>query len=177
MRYSVVFTALLASALVAGCSEDSSSPLSPGLATLVRVSPNDGAAGVRPDAAVTLTFSTPVSRDLVQRELHLISEWAISDSMCPDSATMHHPNMDHCMADLEIMHHLDRYHSTPGGFSWNEAGTECSFHPSPQMAPETQHMIHMGPEVTRMAGDTMHGMMGRHGTGGGEMMLRFTTSE
>jgi hypothetical protein len=44
------------------------------------------------------------------------------------------------------------------------------------MTPETQYMIHMGPEVSRMAGDTMHGMMGGHGMGSGEMMLRFTTS-
>ena len=174
MRYTVVIIALLAGALAAGCSEDSSSPLSPG-ATLLRVSPVDGAAAVPTDAAVTLTFSAPVNRDMVQRELHLISEWAISDSVCPDSATMHHQDMDHCMADLEIMHHLDQQHSTPGGFSWNQAGTECSFHPSTGMIPGTQYMIHMGPEMSRMADDAMHGTMGGHGMGDREMMLRFTT--
>lgn len=176
MRYPVIIVALMAGTLVAGCSDDSSSPLFPA-ATLVRVSPNEGATGVGLDVAVTLTFSAPVSREMVQRELHLISEWAISDSMCPDSATMHHPDMDHCMADLEIMHHLDRYHSTAGDYSWNQAGTECSFHPSAGMIPGTQYMIHMGPDVTHMADDTMHGMMGGHGGYGREMMLRFTTGQ
>ena len=184
MRHSIVIALLLTGALVAGCSNDS---LSPARATLVSVSPADGSTGVRLDAALTLIFSAPVDREVVQRELHLISERAIADSVCPDSATMSHPDMEHCMADPAIMRHLDERHATSGDFSWNATGTACTFQPAAGMDPTTRYMVHSGPGMTDMMGGSMDGMMsgpmdgmmGGHGSGtmSGHMMLHFTTTD
>ena len=179
MRHSIVIAGLLTGALLAGCSKDSPSPLSPARATLVSVSPADGATGVRLDAALTLTFSAPVDREVVQRELHLISERAIADSVCPDSATMSHPDMAHCMADSAMMRHLDERHATSGIFSWNATGTACTFQPAAWMIPTTRHMVHIGRGVKEMMGGSMDGMMGGHGSGmmSGAMMLHFATMD
>jgi hypothetical protein len=131
--------------------------------------------GVRLDAAVTTTFAGPADRAMVERELHLISERAITRSGCPDSATMSHPDMAHCMADSAMMRHLDAYHAVPGRFGWNAAGTVCTFRPDSMMTPLTRHMIHMGGGMM----DMMEGRMGGHGSGmmSGHMMLHFTTMD
>ena len=165
MRHSVVIAGLLAGALLAGCSHESMLTLSTVRPTLIGVSPADGATGVRLDEALTLTFSAPVDRDVVQREFHLISEPAIADSACPDSATMSHPDMTHCMADSAMMRHLDERHATSGSFSWNAAGTACTFRPDAWMTPATRNMIHIGRGVTDMMGGSMDGTMGGHGSG------------
>lgn len=179
MRHSIVIAGLLAGSLLAGCSHESMSPLSMVRPTLIGVSPTDGATGVRLDEALTLTFSAPVDREVVQREFHLISEPAIADSACPDSATMSHPDMTHCMADSAMMRHLDERHSTSGNFSWNVAGTACTFRPDAWMTPMTRNMIHIGRGVTDMMGGSMDGMMGGHGSGAmtGDMTLHFTTMD
>lgn len=170
---------LMAGALLAGCSNDHMTSLSPRHATLVSVSPADGATGVRLDSRITLTFSTPVDREIVQRELHLISESAIADSVCPDSANWSHPDMEHCMADSAMMRHLDEAHATSGSISWNAAGTACTFQPSAWMLPTSGYMIHIGRGVTDMMGGTMQGMMSGHGAGmmSGDMMLHFATMD
>lgn len=180
MRYAIVITALLAGSLLAGCSKDS--PMSPGLPgkAPLSVSPADGGIGVRLDAAVTLTFAAPVDRNLVERELHLISERAMARSGCPDSATMTHPDMAHCMADSAMMRHLDAYHAIPGRFGWNAAGTVCTFRPDSMMTPLARHMIHMGRGMMDMVESRMGGgRMGNHGSGmmSGHMMLHFTTMD
>lgn len=179
MRHAIVIAGFLAGALLAGCSNHSPSMMSPASPTLVSVSPADGATGVRLDEALTLTFSAPVDRDVVQREFHLISEPAIADSACPDSATMSHPDMEHCMADSAMMRHLDERHATSGSFSWNAAGTACTFRPDAWMTPTTRSMIHIGRGVTDMMGGSMDGTMGGHGSGtmSGDMMLHFTTMD
>ena len=179
MRHTLLIVGVLSGALLAGCSDDSPSMMSPVRTTLVGVSPPDGATGVRLDGPITLTFSSPVNRAVVQREVHLISEIAIADSVCPDSATMEHPDMEHCMADSAMMRHLDERHATSGTFSWNAAGTECTFQPAEWMTPSTRQMIHMGRELTDMLSGSMDGMMGGHGSGpmSGNMLLHFTTMD
>ncbi|HET9253371.1 MAG TPA: Ig-like domain-containing protein [Candidatus Eisenbacteria bacterium] len=178
MRRFIVMAVFFAGALAAGCSEEPTSPAASQSPTLVSVSPRDGAGGVSLDAPVTLGFSAPVDRDLVQNELYLISEWAISDSVCPDSATMWHGDMEHCMDDAQVMRHLDRHHATHGGFSWNPSGTVCTFRPAEGMIQATRYMIHIGPEVARMGSGSTTGMMdgnGHHHGAGGDMALHFTT--
>ncbi len=180
MRYSTVVVTMFAGALLVGCSNDSMmSPRRP-MTLGFAMSPADGATGVRLDAAVTLTFTARVDQAVVARNLHLISERAIADSMCPDSATMSHPDMTHCMADSAMMRHLDEAHATPGSFSWNTDGTVCTFRPDAMLSPMTRHMIHMGREMMDMLGNPAEGgMMGGHGAGmmSGHMMLHFTTMD
>ena len=179
MRHSILIAGLLIGGLLVGCSNQSSSMISPTGATLVSVSPADGATGVRLDAPLTLTFSAPVDREIVQREVHLISELAIADSVCPDSATMSHPDMAHCMADSAMMRHLDEVHATSGSFSWNAAGTACTFQPGAWMVPTSGYMIHIGRGVTDMMGGSMDEMMDGHGSGmmSRDLMLHFTTTD
>ena len=170
----------LAGVLLAGCSSKDApmSPVAPA-PTPLSVSPAEG-SGVRLDAPVILTFLLPVDRAVVQRELRLISERDMTRSGCPDSATMSHPDMAHCMADSTMMGHLDRYHALPGRYAWNAAGTVCSFQPDSMMAPLTRHMIHMGRGMMEMVEGRMGGgPMGGHGSGmmSGHMMLHFTTMD
>ncbi len=180
MRPLIVIAMMLAGALLAGCSKDSTRPTSqaPQGAALVQMNPADGATGVRLDAAVTLSFSAPVDRAVVERDVHLISERALRDPTCPEAATMSHADMEHCMADSAMMRHLDDYHATPGRFTWNPAGTVATYQPSEWMAPATRHMVHMGPEMTDMMGG-MGGMMDGHGSGSmsRHMMFHFTTMD
>jgi len=182
MRSIVAVAALIAGVLIAGCSKESSMPMSPAAPAMpaLSVNPADGATAVRLDAPITLAFGAPVDRAVVERDLRLISEPAISDPSCPDAATMSHPDMIHCMADSAMMRHLDNYHATPGRFSWNAAGTQCEFRPDSMMAPSTRHMIHMGRGMMDMVGGmTGSGMMGGHGSGmmAGHMMLHFMTMD
>jgi hypothetical protein len=181
MRRRIVIAVIITGALVAGCSKDSPGPTSlarPAPVTL-EVSPADGAGGVRLDAPVTLAFSAPVNRALVERDVHLISQQALADPTCPEAATFLHPDMAHCMADSAMMRHLDAYHATPGSFSWDAAGTLCTFQPGEWMAPATQHMVHMGREMTAMLAGGMGGMPDRHGSGtmAGHMLFHFTTMD
>jgi hypothetical protein len=133
------------------------------------------------DAPVVLTFARPVDRDVVQRNVHLINERAMADSLCPDSAMMPHETMMSVMADSTIMHHMDVVHSTPGRFSWNADSTECYFRPDSLMMPRTQYMIHMGTEMMQMMERRMGnmGMMDGHGSGmmRNEMVLHFVTMD
>ena len=179
MRHLMAVTAVLTGVLLAGCSNESSMSMrttGPSPAAL-RVSPADGATGVRLDAPVTLTFAVRMDRETVERGMHLISEPAMADPGCPEAATMPHPDMTSWMADSAMMRHLDRYHAMTGHFSWNAAGTVCAFQPDSPMAPSTRYMIHMGPEMMDMLGGSAGGMMEGHGAGmmSGHMMMHFTT--
>ena len=178
MRYPMTAIALLAGIFLAGCSQNSQSPMTATRQAII-VSPADGATGVRLDAEVTLTFASPMNRDVVERDVHLISEGAKTDSNCPDSTVMNHGSMEDWMADTTMMNHADLYHSVPGRFSWNETGTTCVFQPDSMMTAVTLYMIHMGREMMDMieardgSGMVSHGM----GTMSGDMLLHFTTMD
>ena len=178
MRHSFAISGVLTAMLVVGCSTQSPSPLQPSQVRLAAVSPVNGATDVRLDAALTLTFSAPVNREVVQRQVHLVSEAALADSACPDSATMSHLGMEHYMSDSAMMNHIDKVHAAAGTFSWNAAGTECTFKPTDWMTPKTRHMIHGGSELTDMLG-SMDSMIGEHGSGvmSREVALHFTTMD
>lgn len=179
VRPTILMAGLLAGALFAGCSNDSPWPVSPASGKLIAVSPADGTTNVRVDAGLLLTFSGPVDRVTVQRGLHLISAAALSDSACPDSATLSHPDMEHCMLDPAMMRHLDEYHGTSGSFSWNAAGTVCTFQPATWMSSATNYMVHMGGDVAGMMGEGMGGMGGDHDSGkvNADVTLHFTTMD
>lgn len=177
MRRIIVTAVLIALPLATGCTSNNDSvPMAPGEVPVL-VSPADGTQGVRLDAVVTLSFSGAVNRDVVERGVHLISERAIADSMCPDPARWSHPDMDHCMADSAMMWHLDADHSTRGRFSWN--GNTCTFRPDSLMSPGTRHMIHMGREMTDMMGHRSGGEMMPHGSGSmaRHEFMHFTTMD
>lgn len=170
--------AIAATALIlAGCSRNSSpvTAANPPLA----ISPADGETGVRLDAAISLEFIRPVDPAVVQRDLHLISERAMADSLCPVSTTMDHGDMMTTMSDTAKMHHLDQTHSMRGRFLWNSDNTRCVFTPDTIMTPKTQYMIHLGQEMVGMMENRLGDMrmMAGHGSGmmAREMMLHFWT--
>lgn len=166
---------------VVGCSKDSSSPsgTTPTPPANLTVNPADGQANVRLDAAVTFTFARSVDRSVVERSTHLISERMMADSLCHDSSMMPHGGMSNIMMDSSMMRHMGQIHATRGMFTWNGDSTECYFRPDSMMTPQTQYMIHMGPEMMRMVRNRMGemGMMGGHGIGmmQDDMMFHFTT--
>ena len=175
MYRAIVAPALLGVVLIAGCSK---SPTAAVPGSFV-VSPVSGATGVRLDAAITLTFPAPVDRNVVERDLHLISQSAMNVSTCPDSTSMSHGTMADWMADSSKMNHMDRYHATVGHFSWNDSGTACTFKPDSMMTPATPYMIHLGRRMMEMVTQRMDSgiTMSDHGSGmmSGDMMLHFTT--
>ncbi len=179
----IVLLPFVACALIlAGCSRNSSTPMDPAAASSpLSLSPNDGAANVRLDAPVVLTFAEPVDRATVERGFHLISETAMADSLCPVSPLMGHGNMMDSMTDSSKMHHLDQYHAMRGQYFWNTDSTLCTFKPDSMMTPRTQYMMHMDREMTQMMEDRMGGMgmITGHGTEmmSAEMMFHFSTQD
>lgn len=168
---------------VAGCSKNSSSPSGTTRTppANLTVSPSDGEGNVRLNAAVTFTFGRSVDRAVVERTVHLISERAMADSLCPDSLMMSHGGMSNAMMDSSMMRHYGQVHATRGRFTWNGDSTMCTFRPDSMMAPRTQYMIHMGREMMQMMRNRMGdmGMMGGHGSGmmQDDMMLHFATMD
>lgn len=163
-----------------GCSKDSSSPTDTTslLPASLIVAPADGQTNVRLDAGIVLSFAKPVDRTVVERNIHLISERMLADSLCPDSMMVSHGGMSGVMMDSAMMRHVGRVHATPGRFLW-DGGTNCTFIPDSMMTPQTRYMIHLGPEMMQMMRDRMGemGTMGGHGNGimRDDMMLHFTT--
>lgn len=145
------------------------------------MNPADGQANVRVDAAVTFTFARSVDRAVVERTVHLISERAMADSLCPDSSMMSHGGMGNVMMDSSMMRHMGQFHATRGRFTWNGDSTECYLRPDSMMTPRTQYMIHMGPDIMQMMRSRMGdmGMMTGHGSGmmQDDMMLHFATMD
>jgi hypothetical protein len=159
--------------LTAGCSSDASRPTQP-VSPAVQFSPADGATAVRLDSGVSLTFASAVNRGVVEGGFHLISE-ADMNGFCPNSAMAGHGSMDSIMTDPNMLAHMDSVHATHGSFSWNDAGTICTFKPDSLMQPQTRYMMH--------AGSGMVGMMSRMGgmmpagqvTRSGDMVAHFQT--
>ena len=156
-----------------GCSRDASSPMQP-VNNVVRSVPADGATGVRLDAGVTLDFGAVVDRDAVERGVHLLAERDMF-SLCPDPAMPSHGTMESVMNDPTMLQHMDAVHATPGQFSWNAAGTSCTFEPDSLMGVQTRYMVHMSGAMLEMMRQAGVGMMeGRMNTPG-DMMLHFQT--
>jgi hypothetical protein len=166
---------------VLGCSKESSSPSGTTPQANLTVNPADGQANVRLDAGLTLTFARSVDRAAVERTVHLISERAMADSLCPDSSMMPHGGMNNVMMDSSMMQHIDQVHATRGRFTWNVNSTECLFRPDSMMTPGTQYMIHMGAEMMQMMRTRMGemGTMGGHGSGvmRNDLLVHFSTMD
>ena len=173
----LLFGLLVVIVLVAGCSDQP--PTSPTASSpSVQVTPANGAVGVKLDATVAVDFGTGITamdRMMAQSGMHLIAESAM-DSLCPYIGG-YHDDMDSVMHDADMMHHMDEYHSTMGHYTWNSAGTVCTFHPDSLMHPGTRYMVHVG-------GDMLHHAMGMGspmmGTGytnsAGDWMTHFQTT-
>ena len=164
-----------------GCSKESSSPLVNTESTNLRVTPRDGDSGIRLDAGITLTFPKPVDRAVVERNVHLISEVSMADSLCPLSTSMAHGVMDMAMMDSWKMNHLVDRHRSSGRFQWNGDNTQCTFRPDSLLTPGTRYMVHIGREIVRMMQNHLGGggMMGGHSIGmmNNDIMYHFRTND
>lgn len=167
MNAKILFTIMVVVVGITGCSKDSTSMLGNSQTVNFTIDPKDGAAGVRIDAGITLSFAKSVDRAVVEKNLHLISELAMTDSLCPISDSMGHGMMVYAMMDSVKMNHLMDRHSSQGKFNWNGDSTRCTFTPDSMMYSNMEYMIHMSGEMMRMManrmGDDM-GMMGGHGS-------------
>ena len=156
-----------------GCSRQASSPTQPLTKVLTSV-PADGGTGVRLDAAVTLDFGAAVDRAAVERGVHLLAERDMFTS-CPDASMGSHGTMESVMDDENMLRHMDELHATGGRYSWNAAGTVCTFQPDSLMGPQTRYMVHMRGAMLEMMRQTGVGMMGGRMNTSGDMMLHFQT--
>ena len=170
-----MMSVLLLAVLTIGCSGRSSAPMQPATGTsILRVTPQDGATAVRLDAGVTLDFGTIVDRDAVERGVRLIGEPDMFTN-CPDPTMGAHAAMEAVMDDPSMLRHMDASHSTRGRFSWNDAGTVCTFRPDSLMRPQTRYMVHMNGEMLEMMRQMGGTMMGGRMNTGGDMMVHFQT--
>lgn len=173
--------AVIIAATPISCSKDSSSPLSGIESTAFAVSPRDGESGIPLDAGITFTFPKPVDRAVVERNVHLISEFAMADSLCPVSTSMGHGVMAMAMMDSWKMNHLVDSHRTPGRFQWNGDNIQCTFRPSSLLMPGARYMVHIGREMVQMMEHHMggRGMMGGNSIGmmNNDIMYHFRTSD
>ncbi len=169
-----IATLLVLAVATIGCSSRSASPTRPVAMALTSV-PADGATGVRLDAAVTLDFAAVVDQDAVVGGLHLIAEPEMF-SGCPDSSMGNHGTMESVMDDANMLRHMDDFHAAGGRFSWNDAGTVCTFQPDSLMRPQTRYMVHMTGAMMEMMRRTGVAMMGGRMNSAGDMMLHFQTT-
>ena len=179
MRNESCIIALIMACVIGGCSKTSTSPEDTTTPATLTVTPTDGQSGVWLNAAIAITFAKPMDRAIVERNVHLISQRSMADSLCPDSTMMPHGGMMNVMADSSMMRHMAQVHEVRGRFSWIGDNTVCYFRPDSNMSSRTQYMIHMGREMVQMMEQRMGsmGMMGGHGTGvmSSDMMYHFTT--
>ncbi|MBK9305419.1 MAG: Ig-like domain-containing protein [bacterium] len=176
--------ALLILISLVGCSADSTAPPGSQARAPLTLTPADGTTNVQLDAPVTLAFAVAVDRAVVERDMHLISEFDLMNAACPDSAMAPHGDMMTVMADSLTMRHLDEAHATDITYEWNADGTECTVRPAAWLRPQTRYMVHVNREMSEMMQsrmDSIGGMggMGGHGSGdtGADMMFHFTTMD
>jgi hypothetical protein len=181
MKPIIIITTIALALIIVGCSKESTSPLNGPQTDNFTVDPKDGAAGVRLDAGITFSFAKSVDRAVVENNLHLISEFAMADSLCPISDSMGHGMMGNAMMDSMKMNHLMSQHRTAGKFQWNGNNTQCILQPDSMMRPNMRYMIHIGSEMIKMMESQMGNMniMGNHGTGmtANDMFYHFTTMD
>jgi len=170
----VVVSVLLVVAVATGCSRQASSPMQPAVRVVSSV-PADGATAVRLDAGVTLDFGTAVNRGTVEGSVHLLAEPDMF-SVCPDPSMGSHGTMESVMNDTNMLSHMDQVHATAGRFSWNAAGTVCTFQPDSLMLPQARYMVHMSGGMFEMMRQMGVGMMGGRMNTTGDMMLHFQTT-
>ena len=159
---------------VVGCSSHSTSPMA-AAAPVVRLTPANGATAVRLDAPTVVDFGLAVDRATVQSGLHLLSEADMTTGLCPDPSMGSHGTMESMMSDPAMLEHLDHFHSTPGTFSWNAAGTVCTFHPDSLMKPQMRYMVHMTGDMMQMVQRMGGTMMGGPMNSAGDVMVHFET--
>lgn len=176
--YLSIFYVFLA-AVIYTCSMDANMMSATTKQPALIISPADGSTAVQLNTLITLSFARPVLEGIVENNFHLISARDMADSMSMGHPMMNHSNMMMAMSDSAIMHHLDRYHSTHGDFSWNSDSTLCTFIADSMLARHTQYMIHLGDEMVKMMKEHMGSMGTMHGMGTGQLndniMLHFTT--
>jgi hypothetical protein len=157
----------LTALFTAGCSDQP--PTSPTSQT-IRVSPADGATGVKLGEVVTIDFGRTVDRATAESGIHLIAECDIY----ADSMMSYHGNMDDVMNDPTMVRRMDQYDSTPGRYSWNSASTLCTFRPDSLMHSQMRYMVHLSGSMLGsigMGGMMMGGTMNR----AGDMATHFHT--
>lgn len=170
----LVFITLLIG-MVSGCSKRTPNPVQPAPSAVLKSTPADGANAVRLDAGVSLDFGVAVDRGVVERGFHLISEADMSGP-CPDSSMAAHGSMDAVMGNPTVLAHMDAYHATAGRFTWNDAGTACTFMPDTLMRAQTRYMMHMDRSMLDMMGGKGGMMAGGQMTGSGDMVSHFQTT-
>lgn len=159
---------------ITGCSKRTTSMMQPAPAAALKSIPADGATAVRLDAGVSLDFGVAVDRDAVENGFHLVSEADMSGA-CPDGYMPAHGSMDAVMSDPTMLEHMDAYHATAGSFSWNDAGTVCTFMPDTLMRAQTRYMMHMDRSMLEMMGRMGGTMVGGQMTASGDMVAHFQT--
>ena len=169
-----IVSVLLLAVLATGCSRKPSSPVQP-VTKVIVAAPVDGATNVRLDAAVTLDFATAVDRDAVENGVHLIAEPDMF-SGCPDTTMGSHGTMESVMDDANMLRHMEAVHAMAGSYSWNAAGTACTFQPDTLMRAQTRYMVHLSSAMLeRMSRNGVNMMGGRMNTAG-DMLLHFMTT-
>lgn|GEM_PF-1150528 len=156
-----------------------------------QVTPADGTTGVNLGQTIKITFAKPVERGTVERDLHLLSERSMGDSLCPMATKMGQGMMSGTMMDDvmqpgmmsgAMMDTLQmRQHRIRGTFTWNRDSTICTFKPDSLMMPQTQYMIHFGQQMMQMMERRIGNMdmMAGYGTGmmGNEAQFHFWTAD
>lgn len=164
---------LILAVVTMSCSRIARSPMQPATQVIGAV-PADGSTGVRLDAAVTLDFGAVVDRAAVERGVHLLAERDMF-SQCPDPSMQNHGTMASVMDDPNMLQHLDTTHATTGEFSWNAAGTACTFQPDSLMGPQSRYMVHVSGAMLESMRQAGVSMMGGQMNTSGDMMLHFQT--
>lgn len=180
---SKLLTFFVAILFITGCSKKSENSLEASLNTSAsyRIIPADNQTGVRLNQSIQIIFVKSVDPMVVETNFHLMSQKDISDTNCAYGKMIDHANMGISMMDSLKMNHLEKYHSTKGKFTWNNAYTAVTFSPDSMMQNYMQYMLHFGKDMMKMmqkSADTLGRMSGySNGVQQNDMMIHFSTMD
>jgi len=179
MNIKIIITITVIVFAIMGCSKGATSAIGAIPTPAFSISPKDGETGVRLDAAITLNFSKPVVRGIVENNVYLISARGMDESLHPAGDSMGYWMMNEAMMDSMKMIHMMKQHHASGKYLWNGGSTQCAFTPDSMMISTMQYMILIGVDMVKMMENRLGdmSMMGNHGSGmmNNEMYYHFTT--
>lgn len=138
---------LISTALFLGCSNMmDSNPSNQYVGNFLTITPNDSQE-IGINEPIILQFAAPVDANIIEDNLVIINQNAISNIEYIDGKKMEHSDMNSMMSDGTMMAHLKENHCIKGTFEWNSDNTKCQFMPDSGFEADTDYMVFMDSQV------------------------------
>jgi hypothetical protein len=138
---------LISTALFLGCSNMmDSNPAYQYVGNFLTITPNDSQE-IGINEPIILQFAAPVDANIIEYNLVIINQNAVSDILYVDGKKMEHSHMNSMMSDGSMLAHLKENHCIKGTFEWNSDKTKCEFIPDSGFEADTDYMVFMDSQI------------------------------